>query len=404
MLYSGLAQDSSDFDPDPGYFHARELAFKGQYGPALDTLSHILKYYPEYTDVRSLLATVHSWNGDYMEARKQLNRITSNTRNHREAWIAAVKNEIYAGNYGLAMGMANKAKNYLGNDPEIAVLRGQILQLNQQLLDSISGTAEATLVSDQSETQKKEPVDFGSYKNRLGVLSEAFVFTRGFDPVILNGVEYTRYTPIGKILPRFNHAYRFQEHGFQAELDIYPQFSKNTYAFLNYAYSQSSIFPAHRGGAELFILIDEFEVSAGGRYLQFEDGPVTIYTGSLGWYTNNNYVSLRPYITPRENGTTSVSGHLMGRKYRQDREHFIGFNLIYGISPEIQALQSGNTLLAETLLYVESQLLNLEYQFSTRTSPHLFRATLGAGRQEFMASPGEFYWSFMAGLRYHSAF
>ena len=403
ILCNGFAQSDRQFDPDPAFFSAREMAFEGRYEQALDTLNLVLQAYPEYTDVRNLLAKVHSWNGEYDEARKQFNRITSNTRDYREGWIAAINNEIYAQNYSLALGIANKAMTYIGNDPEIAVLRNRILTLNQNRNDSLNSRVLA-LPKDPSRN-KKEPVVFGKYANRMGVLSEGFVYTDDFSPVVLTGMEYIRYTSLGKIIPRINHGYRFEEHGFQGELDLYPRFSQSVYGFFNYGYSTSAIFPEHRAGAEVFATVKKlWEVSLGARYLRFEDGPVMIYTGSLGYYPGNNYLSLRPYITPRDNGTTSVSGHLIGRRYRQDREHFLGFNLIYGISPEIQALRSGNTLLAETLFYVEAQHVNIEYQFSTAFSPHLFRATLGIGRQEFAAVPGEFYWAFMAGFRYHTAF
>lgn len=401
MCVNLAAQKVPGWDPDITYFKAREMAFNGLYADARDSLTRILSHYPEYTDVRSLLGSIHSWEGNYPQARAELNRITSRQREHKEAWIAAVKNEIYAGNFSLALGMANKANTFLGNAPEIAVLKQQILVLNQRRIDSLNPRPIEQVITPEQSTE----LNFASLYNRIGMYSEAFIYTGDFDPVVLTGLEYERSAGIGKVIGRINHAYRFDQHGLQAEIDLYPRFSKAVYTYFNYGYSKSPVFPIHRAGAEVFVKVAEkWEVSAGAKYLEFADAPVTIYTASVGWYPGNHFLNLRPYITPRDDGTTSVSAQLTGRKYRDDRERFIGFNLVYGISPELRALRSGDTLLAETLLYVENQLVNLEYQFTLKNTPHIFRATVGAGRQEFAAIPGEFYWAVMGGLRYHTAF
>ncbi|MEN8789213.1 MAG: tetratricopeptide repeat protein, partial [Flavobacteriaceae bacterium] len=106
-------------DPDASFFKARELAFAGKHLSAQDTLKRILTRYPDYTDVRNLLAKTYSWDAKYDEARKHLNRITSTERQNREAWVAAIKNEIYAKDTYIALGLANKALQYLPEDQEI---------------------------------------------------------------------------------------------------------------------------------------------------------------------------------------------------------------------------------------------------------------------------------------------
>ena len=75
LVIGGLSAQEVTFngDPDAAYFAARELAFAGNHISARDTLEQILTRYPDYTDVRSLLAKTYSWDANYDEARKHLN-------------------------------------------------------------------------------------------------------------------------------------------------------------------------------------------------------------------------------------------------------------------------------------------------------------------------------------------
>ena len=129
-------------------------------------------------------------------------------------------------------------------------------------------------------------------------------------------------------------AKRFGDTGFQYEIDAYPKISENNYGYLNYGFSQSSVFPDHRFGAEIFHSFPKaFEGSLGIRTLFFGSSDVTIYTGSVGKYISNYWISLRSYVTPGTTGT-SVSGQLQMRRYFSDPENYIGLRLGYGVSPD----------------------------------------------------------------------
>ncbi|MGB5371288.1 MAG: YaiO family outer membrane beta-barrel protein, partial [Flavobacteriaceae bacterium] len=116
------------------------------------------------------------------------------------------------------------------------------------------------------------------------------------------------------------------------------------------------------------------------------------------------YFSLRSYITPQANNLTRVSGNLLVRKYLKDAESFIGVNAGLGYSPELRQLRDGDELLSETLLYIESQRLSFEYQFSAKNTPNIYRANLGVTRQELVFDTGNFFWSISAGITYQVKF
>lgn len=75
-----------------------------------------------------------------------------------------------------------------------------------------------------------------------------------------------------------------------------------------------------------------------------------------------------------------------------------------GFTPELRQFITNNVLVAESLLYAESQQLNLEYQFSTNNSSSLYKANLGLTRQELVFESNSFFWAVSAGFRYQVRF
>lgn len=393
-LNLGMAQeDYYDGDPDKSFLKAQDLAFQGKRSVARDTLKHILTRYPNYYDVRNLLASTYSWDGEYEEARRQFNKIISNNKKNKETWVAAIKNEIYAKEYYIALGLANKAIGSIIDDP-------QLMKLRKEILIHTPGSAE-------NEPEEAEEIfeEKKEYKNRIAISNSYDVFDKAYDPMIYSSLEYKRETIMGSIIPRINFSNRFQINGIQYELDAYPKFSEKIYIYANYAFSDAPTFPNHRVGAEVYAnLPKSLEVSAGMRYLDFKTSQATIFTGSVGLYKGNYYFSARPYITPAKDKPLGISGTLLGRKYLKNKENYFGVMAGYGYSSDLRQLRDGDELLAETILYVESQHLNLEYQFSGKKQPHLYRANLGLARQELAFDSGNFFWAVSAGFTYHVKF
>ncbi|WP_297691621.1 YaiO family outer membrane beta-barrel protein [uncultured Eudoraea sp.] len=305
-------------------------------------------------------------------------------------------NEIYAENYTIALGLANKSLIFIEADPDLQALRTEIINEIYRQQNN----------SEKSATKELKETEAKSFKNRIGIISSVDVFDIVYDPMIYSGVEYIRETEIGRIIPRVNFSNRFNTNGLQYEMDFYPKISKTFYAYTNYGYSNERIFPNHRAGAELYANLPKaLEVSAGIRYLDFVTSRAIIYTGSAGLYSGNYYFSLRPYLTPRSDGPIGVSGSLLARKYYQDRENYFGVNLILGYSPEIkQLISDSDIIIAQTLLFVESQQLLFEYQFTAKSLTNSYRASLGVTRQELVFDPGKFFWAISAGFRYHTKF
>jgi len=378
-------------DPDTSYFTARDLAFAGNMDSARDTLKRVLTKYPDYTDVRCLLAKTYSWDNEFDEARLQFNRITSGERENKEVWIGAIKNEQYAKNLNIALGMANKALLFLKYDADILALKSEIMQQIE----------EKQLLQNVLKNTKKEDAN----NQAITISTQGEVFDAELDPMYYGALEYKKEMNWGVLIPRLNFNRRFNINGVQVEVDAYPTFSKTLSGYINYGFSGSKIFPRHRmGGEVLKELPKAMEVSLGFRHLSFENDEATILTGTFGIYRGNYYAVLRPYVVPDSRKGLGVSGNLLVRRYLKDGNNFLGLNLVYGFDTELNQFIVDGELLAETLLYLESQRVRLEYQFSNIKGNNVYKANLGVNRQELAFSSGNFFLSVTAGIAYQVKF
>lgn len=391
FLISKAQVDEYSGDPDASFFTARDLAFNGKTAIARDTLNHVLTKYPDYTDVRALLAKTYSWDHKFDEARLQFNIITSKERKNKEVWIGAIKNEQYAKNYSTGLGLANKALTYLPEDAEIIALKEEILlQINdKQLLQNVLKETKIEDTTSQSIT----------------LYTQAEVFDSELDPMYYGALEYKKEYKWGVIIPRLNLNRRFNINGLQAEIDAYPIINKTLSGYFNYGFSNAAIFPKHRVGGEVVKELPKaLEVSLGFRHLVFENDAATILTGTFGIYRGNYYAVLRPYVVPDAKKGIGVSGNLLVRRYLKDGNNFLGLNMVYGFDTELNQFIVDGELLAETLLYLESQKLRFEYQFTNKIGQQQYKANLGVNRQELAFSSGNFFLSVTAGIAYQIKF
>lgn len=167
-------------------------------------------------------------------------------------------------------------------------------------------------------------------------------FTGGaapLDPWHAATAEVSRKDPGVTLIARANWARRFGEEGVQVEMDAYPKIAPGTYAYLNAGYSAAEIFPVARIGVEFYTSPGAgTEASLGMRHLEFESARATIFTGSVGAYRGNYYFSARPFVIPREDGT-SVSGTVLARRYFSSAESYATLVLGAGSAPVEAPLQ-----------------------------------------------------------------
>lgn len=298
------------FDSDVAILMGRTYAWDKQYDSARIVLQNVIIQNPENSDALSALADVEYWNDRYPQALEYCDRILKKNPGNEAVQIQKAR----------ILNSDDKFK-------EAASVLENILQKN-------SGNSDALRLLDR--------VRLELMKNKITIDYLYDYFDNAAykkDPWQLVYLQYARKTSMGTVIGRVNYANRFGKNALQLEADAYPRISENDYLYLNYGFSDISIFPRQRGGFEWYHSFpNAFEGSLGGRILHFQGSKrVIIYTGSFGKYLGNYWFSLRPFVTPGETGT-SVSTYLIVRRYFSDPENYLGLRLGAGSSPNERLL------------------------------------------------------------------
>lgn len=390
-------------DPDRAFEVARNLAFNKERKKAQDTLLFILTKYPDYHDIRVFLGTTYSWDGDYKLAQKEFSYVLEKDPKRKDTWIAAINNELWAETPFKALKMAEEALKYYPNDPEILYKKASAEENSNQLEKALF-TVDLILKEDPNN---QKAIDYRAHLiqklsfNVIGVTGAVSVYSVVYDPAQYYGFKYGRKTKYVSILAKVNYSRRFETSGLQFELDLYPKIAKGLYAYLNIGYSDTSLFPKLRYGAELHkSLPKSFEVSLGFRALEYTSF-TTIYTGSISWYTGNSYWSFRPYFTPGDSGV-SKSGSINYRKYRSDADNYLSITAGMGFSPEFYRFDIDKEV--QNIVDLNSQKFSVGYYFTSSKNKNAWGAQAGVIHQELSFDPGNYYWMYALSLSWEMKF
>ena len=319
------------------YEEARNMALNGERAKARQMCRTILSQ-GFNSDVALLLGRTYAWDGKYDSTRLILSEVLARNPNSMEAFDAFADVEYWSENYAKAVEYCDLALKKDSTNEGFLFKKARILHSSEKYGEAVN-TLEAMIQMNPTNAEalkKLQEYRLDVMKNKIKLNYTIDHFDKSFnrDPWQVVALSYGRKTKLGSVIARVNMAKRFGDTGFQYEIDAYPKISENNYGYLNYGFSQSSVFPDHRFGAELFHSFPKaFEGSLGMRTLFFGSSDVTIYTGSVGKYISNYWISLRSYVTPGTTGT-SVSGQLQMRRYFSDPENYIGLRMGYGVSPD----------------------------------------------------------------------
>lgn len=364
---------------------AKEYAFNGERTKARAVCRAILAKDFD-SDVATLMGRTYAWDGKYDSARVVLQQVLDHNAENNDALSALADVAYWSDNYPEAVGYCDRI---LAKDPD-----NETVQLQKaRILTSADNKEEAALLlekllennpSNDEALRLLDKVRLELIKNKLTVNYTYDYFSNtayNKDPWQLLYLQYARKTALGTVIGRVNYANRFGKDALQLEADAYPKISENDYLYVNYGFSNFSIFPRQRVGLEWNrSFARAFEGSLGGRILHFDGSKrVIIYTGSIGKYVGNYWFSLRPFVTPGDDGT-SVSAYLSARRYFSDPENYIGLRVGAGTSPDERRL----------LLFDQSQSARLKSLSARAEYNHIFN-----GRWIFNAAVGfanEEYW------------
>lgn len=321
---------------------ARETAKAGDRGKARDICETVLAHTPQYNDVRVYYGLLFAWDKNFPSAEKELEQVLQNKPDHKGALNSLINVETWSGNFQRALKYANAAVHFYPNDEDLLLKKSKILVKLEQEKEAASVLNQ---VLDRNPSQPEALKLISQIKDAAQISKLSFQydfdqFDRGereYGPWHLATLEFSRRLPFGTTILRANFARRkfgsTPKEGMQYEIDTYPKLTRGLYLYLSGGYSSDNVFPESRYGAEIFkSLFSGIEGSAGLRYLKFRNSTVTIYTGNIGKYYKNYWFSFRPFISPKNAGT-SFSGHFFIRKYLSNAENYLTLRLGWGSTP-----------------------------------------------------------------------
>ena len=334
LIFSAVTANAQTVDDL--FQQARQLAFDGKRKEARALCMTVLERSPEYHDARLLMGRTYAWDGDYEAARREIKAVVEIKPDYADARDALIDVELWSGNPEDALRYADEGLERKPDSDQFLYKKARALKA----MGDLKGASEAARRSLEINPDHKEArallesLKESSQLYKMAIDYSYDAFDKTFDPWNQVSVSLTRRTSFGPLIGRVNYAHRFGISAVQYEVDAYPKIRPGTYAYLNAGYSSSSIYPKYRFGGEIYQGFRRgFDASIGIRHLQFSSGNVNIYTGSIGKYYGNYWISFRPFITPGDVGV-SQSGTVLLRRYFEDSDNYVTLSFGAGSSPD----------------------------------------------------------------------
>lgn len=383
---------SQSLDVDSAFAAARTLAFNGKRKEGRELALRLIQQHPAYLDLKTFVGRTYAWDGAYAEARAQFAAVTTTDANTLDNYLAWADAERWADEPSKEMNVVEKGLARFSDNADLLYRKAKLLSNTGRMAEAKSFAQKAL---------RKQPNHEAAYvllqelRSQLldNSISAGFSYdqySKYYSSSKLAYVQASRATRLGSLIARVNYASRFGKAAFQPEVDLYPRLFRGFYAYLNAGFSGENLFPKHRYGAEVFAsLPHSFEASVGARYLNFgPDSKVTIYTGSIGYYVGNYWLSFRPYITP-DSGRSGTSASLTVRRYFRNPEQYFSVRTGAGISPELLNTQIAPNVTAKQFYNLRSHSISIGYQ-QPLSKRWTVNGSIGVSQQEPPFAAGEY--------------
>lgn len=362
------------------YFEARSHIASGRWNRSKALCNQILSINKDYSDASILLARIYGWERKYDSAHIVLDPIIAADPKNYDARMLQIDLLLWEQKCEQARQILQLAVDDYPNDPT--------------LIDKQKKLA-------QCSTASSIPTVNFTYKN--GVFVDYLFDTFDKDYIARRNMltaGYLRRASWGVGIARANFGQDVQaghvygdDLSVQGEFDLYPKLTSSSYLYINYGYADGTFFPKHRAGLEYFqALPAKFEVSLGGRYLQFDED-IWIVTASVSKYFSNYMLAFRPYITLTGNDYKSAY-MLSGRRYFKKPESFIFAYALAGNSPD----QTGTLLNQYGKFRAYKGSLGIQYLLGKRIIGKIAGAY---SYEEYLKDTWRNRWEVNAGLMYN---
>lgn len=313
---------------DELFAKADEEAKSGNWKKAREYCRQVLTETPGYYRASLLIAQTYGWENRFDSARVITQTIHGAYPENYDILELMINIEIWDRKYKTALSQAELALSAYPEDQNFIYKKAWIQYLSKeykgalQTLDQLFGINPAHEEGNELYRTIMENHRYRDYvfiENYFEYFKEPYLSRK-----LITGIGLSKWTKHGTYIARINMGEKlpYKSPAFQYEAEAYQQLFPGNYLYLDYARSKNSFFPAHRGAIEFFQrLPGGFEVSLGTRFLYWSDFS-WIYTGSMSWLHNKNYLAFRPFFNYTGSGWTG-SYNLTYRRYFSEKEDYV---------------------------------------------------------------------------------
>ena len=381
------------------YTNAIEEATAGNWKLVRKYCRQMLQENPNHFDASLLIAQTFAFENKFDSARIISTALYAINPKHYELLELMVNTEIWNRKYPAAMNQAGKALATYPNDENFLFLKAKIQYLNKDYKEALK-TLDILFITypDHVEGNALKKNILENHRFRDYVFLEEY-FENFKEPYLsrklITSAGISKWTKHGTYIAKVNFGEElpWKELAFQYELEAYQKLFPSNYLYLDYAWSRNEFFPEHRGALEFFQRLPKgFEASLGLRFLYWYNF-TWIYTGSISWLHNRNYLAFRPFFC-HANSLWIQSYFLTYRRYFSEKEDYMYALVGYGnYSDDFLQLNDelGNSYMAQIGLH---KFITVRW---------FFRASVGYARDKSDAYINGYRNRFqsLAGVRYY---
>jgi YaiO family outer membrane protein len=329
-----MSAKAQKFDSDSLLVKARDAAFADRREEARAMCRKLLSKYPGYVDAEVLIARTYAWDHRYDSARIVTGQLYKRHPAYYDLLDLMTDIETWDEKYLSALIQAEKGLIAFPNDENFLYKKAWIQYLSSNEDASLATLKELFAVNPDHRQGRelyrlimnRRYKDFVFAKNyfeffKEPYLSRRMVISTGLSKQAKRGT-YIAEVNMGDELP-------MRDPSFQWEAEAYQKLFRSNYVYLDYAWSeQGEFFPKHRGMGEFFQSVGGgIEISLGARFLYWASF-VWIYTGSVSWMKNKDFLAFRSFISHQSDWMASYS--LTYRRYFSPREDYMYAVISYG--------------------------------------------------------------------------
>ena len=317
---------------------ADTYAKQHHYVDAIRTANVALKADPKRGDILVFIANVYSWQDKNDSALLFLQKAQDMRYEHADLYESWMNVLLRSHQYQALLKMCDEAVRH-GYPNREDVLHKRLIAYSdlKEYNQAIQLTEQRENKFYISDSTLDGMITDLYIKRNTNILSAYYTLDwfAHFTPQHLASLDYSTKLGENTLVVHSNFAHRFGMNDLQLESDFYLHVSKKQYMYFNYGYGfNASLFSRNRIGYEYYLSFNHgFEVSLGGRYMQYPISKLFIVTAHVGKYVGKSWFSLRPYYVIKK-GMKSLSFIGDYRLYEKNQFDYWSVEAGFGNSPD----------------------------------------------------------------------